>query len=152
MKKGMNEEISVLHFLESAEAAALESRRLQRRLDGLCERREQLRPQKGPAARRLAKLIDEERARELAATEKELENYRRVEAFLERIPDGTHRTILRRKYLDVGRSWTEIHEKLAEDGLFYSERHIMRLHTQAVEAAQMLWNREREEGAGEKRR
>ena len=152
MKQEMHKEDSVLMFLESAGAAALESRRLQRRLDGLSQRRARLRLQKGAAARKLTKLIDEERERELAVTQRELESYRQVESFLEKIPDGMHRTILRRRYLDVGRSWTEIHDQLAEDGLFYSGRHIMRLHTQAVAAAQMLWNKEREEGAGKERR
>ena len=84
--------------------------------------------------------------------EKELESYREVEAFLDRITDGTYRTILRRRYLDVGLSWSEIRDRLEEDGLYYSERHIVRLHTQAVEAAQTLWNREREEGEIKKRR
>lgn len=152
MRNETREEASVLSFLESAGAAALECSRLRRRLDGLGERREQLRQRKGTAARKIAQMLDEEHERELAAAEKELESYRRVEAFLNRIPDGTYRTILRRRYLDVGLSWTEIRDRLAEDGLYYSERHITRLHTQAVEAAQMLWNREREEGEGGKRR
>lgn len=152
MRSEMREEASVLNFLESAGAAALESRRLRRRLDGLGERRSQLRLRKGAAARRLARLLDEEQERELAAVKLELESYRKVEAFLARIPDGTYRTILRRRYLDVGLSWSEIRDRLEEDGLYYSERHIARLHTQAVEAAQTLWNREREEGEVKKRR
>lgn len=152
MRSEMREEASVLNFLESAGAAAMESRRLRRRLEVLDERRSQLRMRKGTAARKLARMLDEEQDRELAVTRKELESYREVEAFLDRIPDGTYRTILRRRYLDVGLSWSEIRDRLEEDGLYYSERHIVRLHTQAVEAAQTLWNREREEGEIRKRR
>ncbi len=152
MRNEMLEKASVVDFLESAGAAALESRRLRRRLDALSERRGKLRLQKGAAARRMTRLLDEEQERELAAAKKELENYRKVEAFLNRIPNVTYRTILRRRYLDVGLSWTEIRDRLEEDGVYYSERHIVRLHTQAVEAAQTLWNREREEGEAGKRR
>lgn len=152
MKNGTNENCAVLGFLESAGAAALESRRLRRRLDGLSERRAKLRTQSGAVARKLGKLIDAECERELAVVKQELESYQQVEAFLARVPDRIHRTILRRRYLDVGLSWTEIQDKLAEDGLLYSQRHIIRLHTQAVKAAQMLWSMEGEEGEDKKRR
>ena len=152
MRNETNDKAEVLGFLESAGTAALESRRLRRMMDGLGEQQGQLRLQKGAAVRTMARLLGEEQERTLAAAKKELESYRKVEAFLNRIPDGTHRTILRRRYLDVGLNWTEIRDRLAEDGLYYSERHIIRLHTQAVEAARMLWEREREEGESEKRR
>ena len=152
MKNGIDENQTVMEFLESAGAAALESKRLQRRLDGLSERSVRLGTKRGAKVRRLDRLIRKEWERELAAAEKELESYREVETFLERIPDGTQRMILRRKYLDVGLSWTEIQDRLAEDGVFYSQRHIIRLHTQAVEAARVLWIKERGEGTVKKRR
>ena len=152
IKIGMNEGAAVLSFLESAGAAALERKRLQRRLEGLNKQRAELRTRRGTAARRIGTLIDVEREREVAATQRELESYREVEEFLDRIPDATYRTILRRRYLDVGLSWTEIQDRLAEDGVYYSQRHIIRLHTQAVEAARTLWQEEREEGDREKRR
>lgn len=145
MKIAENEKCAVVEFLESAEAATLEGRRLQRRLEALEMRRDGLKIRGGAVARKLDKLILAEREREVAVVHEELESYRRVEAFVARVPGRVNRTILRRKYLDVGRSWTEIGEELARDGLFYSQRHLLRLHAQAVEAAQKLWDEERGE-------
>lgn len=145
MKIAENEKCAVVEFLESAEAATLEGRRLQRRLETLETRRDGLKIRGGAVARKLEKLILAEREREVALVHEELENYRRVEAFVARVPGRVNRTILRRKYLDVGRSWTEIGEELARDGVFYSQRHLLRLHAQAVEAAQKLWDEERGE-------
>ena len=146
MKNATNKLCDVVDFLESAEAAALEVKRLRRRLDELKERRGQLQTQKGAVARRIAQRIADEQARELAVVSEELESYRRVEAFVAQMPEKTHRTILRRRYLDTGKSWTEIQDDLARDGLYYSQRHLLRLHTQALEAARELWEQEREEG------
>ena len=145
MKNAENERCGVVEFLESAEAAVLEGRRLQRRLEVLEARRSSLRVRNGAVARKLAQMIIAEREREIAVVNEELENYRRVEAFVARVPGRVNRTILRRKYLDVGKSWTEIGEELAQDGLYYSQRHLLRLHTQAVEAAGKLWDEERGE-------
>ena len=152
MKNAANEMRSVVDFLESAGAATLEVRRLHRRLDALEARREGLRTQKGVVARKLVQRITEERERELAVVGEELESYRRVEAFVAQMPDKTYRTILRRRYLDVGKSWMEIQDDLAGDGLYYSQRHLMRLHTEALEAARLLWNQDGEEGTAEQRR
>ena len=146
MKNATNKPCDVVDFLESAEAAALEVKRLRRRLDELKERCGQLQTQKGAVARRIAQRIADEQARELAVVSEELESYRRVEAFVAQMPEKTHRTILRRRYLDTGKSWTEIQDDLARDGLYYSQRHLLRLHTQALEAARELWEQEREEG------
>ena len=146
MKNATNKPCDVVDFLESAEAAALEVKRLRRRLDELKARREELQTQKGAVARRIAQRIADEQARELAVVSEELESYRRVEAFVAQMPEKTHRTILRRRYLDTGKSWTEIQDDLARDGLYYSQRHLLRLHTQALEAARELWEQEREEG------
>ena len=145
MKNAENERCGVVEFLESAEAAVLEGRRLQRRLETLEERRSSLRVRNGAVARKLAQMILAEREREIAVVKEELESYQRVEAFVARVPGRVNRTILRRKYLDVGKSWTEIGEDLAQDGLYYSQRHLLRLHTQAVEAAGKLWDEERGE-------
>lgn len=145
MKNAENEKCAVMEFLESAEAATLEGRRLQRRLDALEARRGSLRLRGGAVERKLEMMILAEREREVALVHEELESYRRVEAFVARVPGRVNRTILRRKYLDVGRSWTEIGEELARDGVFYSQRHLLRLHAQAVEAAQKLWDEERGE-------
>lgn len=146
MKNATNKLCDVVGFLESAEAATLEVRRLRRRLDELEARRERLQTRKGAAARKIAQRLADEQARELAVVGEELESYRRVEAFVAQMPEKTHRTILRRRYLDIGKSWTEIQDDLARDGLYYSQRHLLRLHTQALEAARKLWDQDREEG------
>ena len=152
MKNGRVENGSVQEFLESAGTAALECKRLRRRLKVLTERRAEFQTQRRAGARKIARLICDEWERELAAVEREQERYRTVEAFLEQIPDEMYRMILRRRYLDVGLSWEEIRERLEEDGVFYSQRHITRLHTQALEAAQLLWDRVGKEGESLKRR
>ena len=146
MKNATNKLCDVVDFLESAEATVLEVKRLRRRLDERKERRDQLQTRKGALARRIAQRIADEQARELAVVSEELESYRRVETFVAQMPEKTHRTILRRRYLDTGKSWTEIQDDLARDGLYYSQRHLLRLHTQALEAARELWDQEREEG------
>lgn len=146
MKNATNKLRDVVGFLESAEAATLEVRRLRRRLDELEARREGLQAQTGAAARKIAQRLAAEQARELVVINGELESYRRVEAFVAQLPEKTHRTILRRRYLDIGKSWTEIQDDLAQDGLYYSQRHLLRLHTQALEAARELWDQDREEG------
>lgn len=142
MKNAENEMRTVVDFLESAGAATLELKRLRRRLDALDERRGNLQKRKGAAEKKIARLIADERERELTVVGEELETYRRVEKFVARVPEGTHRTILRRRYLDIGKSWDEIRDELAEDGLIYSQRHLQRLHTEALEAAQKLWDEE----------
>ena len=152
MKSAEIEVRAVVDFLESASAATLEVKRLHRRLEALDERRGKLRAQSGATAKRITKLLALEREREVLLIGEELANYRRVEEFLARVPEMTHRTILRRRSLDVGKSWDEIRDDLAADGLFYSPRHMQRLHTQALEAAQKLWTTEREEGTVRERR
>ncbi len=152
MKNAMNRLCDVVDFLESAGAARLEVQRLQRRLDALEARREGLRVQQGAVARKISQRIAEERERELTVVSEELESYRRVEAFVAQIPDRTHCTILRRRYLETGKSWTEIQNDLARDGVYYSQRHLQRLHTQALEEARRLWNRDGEEGTVRERR
>ena len=142
----------VVTFLESAQSAALESRRLRRRMQELNERREKLKKRRGAVARKLEKLIAEESRREFAVACEEMERYRSVEQFLARIPGRLHRTILRRWYLETGANWEEIGRLLEEDGAAYSVRHLIRLHAEALDAARMLWEKEGEEGGKKKRR
>lgn len=146
MKNATNKLCDVVGFLESAEVAILEVRRLRRRLDELEARREGLQTQTGAVARKIAQRLADEQARELVVIDGELESYRRVEAFVAQLPEKTHRTILRRRYLDIGKNWGEIQKDLAQDGLYYSQRHLLRLHTQALEAARKLWDQDGEEG------
>ena len=143
MKNETNEAYAVEGFLESATAAAMESKRLERRIDELDKRLGALRRRKQrTAAKRLSELLGEEMQRERQQIGREMEQYRRVEAFLDRIPDGMCRTILKRRYLEVGVNWTEIQDGLAQDGMFYSQRHLVRLFTRALEQAQRLWDGE----------
>ena len=93
-------------------------------------------------------MIASEREREAQLIGEELKRYRCVEAFIARVPQQAQQTILRRRYLDIGKSWDEIRDDLARDGVLYSPRHLQRLHTQALRAAQMLWDEE----AGRERR
>lgn len=152
MKNAMHEADDVMEFLESAQTAALEGKRLRRRLAELARRRDALKKQKGEAARKLDRLLEEERKREFALAGGEMNQYRSVEAFVSRIPGNLHRTILRRRYLDVEQSWAKIRKSLAEDGMFYSERHLLRLHAEAVEEARKLWEQGGKEGTVKKRR
>lgn len=152
MKNAMNEATDVMDFLESAQAAALEGRRLRRRLMELSQRRNALKKQRGEAARKLDRLLEEERKREYAVAGEEMKCYRAVEAFVSRVPDGMHRTILRRRYLDTERSWPKISQSLAADGVSYSERQLARLHAEAVEVARRLWEQGGKEGTVRKRR
>ena len=152
MKNAMNETTNVLEFLESAQMAVLERKRLQRRMTELAQRRDQLKLQRGEAARKLRRLLEEERKREFAVVSGELECYRNVETFVSRIPGRVHRTILRRRYLDAEQSWPKIRKSLAEDGMIYSERHLARLHAEALEEARKLWEQGGEEGMAKKRR
>lgn len=142
MKNAEHEMRAVVDFLEGAAAAALEVRRLRRRLEGLDERRGKLRIQKGASARKIEKMIAAEREREARLVSEELAAYRCVEEFIARVPQRAQRTILRRRYLDIGRSWDEIQSDLARDGILYSPRHLQRLHTQALRSALKLWNEE----------
>ena len=89
-----NESCAVVDFLESAAAAALEVRRLHRRLEGLDERRGKLRIQKGAAAKKIEKMLATEREREVQLIGEELKRYRRVEEFVARVPERAQRTIL----------------------------------------------------------
>lgn len=152
MKNEMNEFHSVEAFLESAEIATLEVKRLQRRLAELTQRQGDLRPRKDAAARRLIRMIDAACKREAELVSRELEVYRSVEEFVARVPGRTNRMILRRRYLEPGLNWTEVRDLLEKDGVIYSMRQLTRLHTQAMEEARKLWETEGEEGAVKKRR
>ena len=77
----------------------------------------------------------EEEARLIKA---ELEQYRTVELFIKYIPDTTHRTLLRLRYLE-GMSWTKLQFALCDEGVYYSDRHLRRIHDAAVEEARKLW-------------
>lgn len=145
MKNEMNEYQPMLTFLESARETALESLRHQRRLDELKKRLDSLKSHRSITARRLKSILEGEYKRELELIDRELDSYRRVERFIESLHDPIHRMILRRRYLEIGCSWSELRSRLAMDGLSYSQRQLSRMHTEALKAAWLLWQEEGEE-------
>jgi hypothetical protein len=68
-----------------------------------------------------------------------------ISAFIDRVEGFTYRTILSLRYVD-GLSWPEVTAHLESWGVWYSERHVTRLHGQALAAARRLWAREHKEG------
>lgn len=152
MRCAMSEQTSLQTFLESAQAAALERIRLQRRQEELERRCAALTNRRSASARRLQAMLAAEYRREADITRRELEQYRRVEEFLARLKEPAHRTILRRRYLEVGMGWNEVQSRLAQDGLLYSLRQLMRMHAEALEAARLLWMEEGEEESDRERR
>lgn len=89
------------------------------------------------------------RAEEERLMKAALERHRSVEQFIKDIPDTQHRTLLRLRYLE-GMSWTKLQFALCDEGVYYSDRHLRRMHDAALESARELWAaREGREEAGE---
>jgi len=145
MRDVMNRETNVEKFLESANEALLESKRIYRRVELLSARCESLMKQLGGMGQenetleKLRKRLDEERVREMEATRREMERYREVEEFIDQLEKPDHRTILRRRYLDMGLTWVQIHQRLISDGWFYSERQLFRMYRDALREAREIW-------------
>lgn len=89
-------------------------------------------------AQQLWATLADERTKEREAEKRETETYRQVEEFINKLPNSDHRAVLRLRYLN-GMGWVNVQMKLYEAGIFYSERHIYRLHGDALEAARELW-------------
>ena len=135
----------VITFLRSATAAKLEVSRRSRRiqiLESQCTRvTTALHPVAGGGGNDretlLAELADA-RDEEDLAIRRELEQYRTVSLFIDHISDPISRFILRLRYLE-GCTWTDAQRKLYQDGTYYSERHLRRLHGKALDEARTLW-------------
>ena len=135
----------VITFLRSATAAKLEVSRRSRRiqiLESQCTRvTTALHPVAGGGGNDretlLAELADA-RDEEDLAIRRELEQYRTVSLFIDHISDPISRFILRLRYLE-GCTWTDAQRKLYQDGTYYSERHLRRLHSKALDEARTLW-------------
>lgn len=78
------------------------------------------------------------RAEEERLMKASLEQYRSVELFIKYIPDTQHRSLLRLRYLE-GMSWTRLQFALCDEGVYYSDRHLRRIHDAAIESARELW-------------
>ena len=77
---------------------------------------------------------------ELLALEKDYaDQMLAVEQFIARLDDPVYRTILELRYVKLLR-WPKVHQKMEDAGLWYSYRHMTRLHGQALAAARRLWN------------
>lgn len=61
-----------------------------------------------------------------------------VEQFIESLDVDIHRIVLRLKYVDL-LHWPQVQTKMEERGIYYTERHILRLHGDALQAARVKW-------------
>ena len=135
----------VITFLRSATAAKLEVSRRSRRIQILESQCTRVTTALHPVAVGggndrevlLAELADA-RDEEDLAIRRELEQYRTVSLFIDHISDPISRFILRLRYLE-GCTWTDAQRKLYQDGTYYSERHLRRLHNKALDEARALW-------------
>lgn len=135
----------VRRFLESAIEAKIDAARLKRRvteLESRCQKMTaQMKANPGGGKsdiQELWALLADEVEREKAAQRAALEQYHTVEAFITRLSKPTHRAILKLRYLG-GLGWVKVQQELYKQGIFYSERHISRLHNYALDEAFELW-------------
>jgi len=80
-------------------------------------------------------------------TEEELRYAQRiidVTDFIGRIESVTYRLILTLRYINC-KSWPEVTAALEQDGVYYTDRHVRRLHGKALNAARRLWAEEHKE-------
>lgn len=63
---------------------------------------------------------------------------RDVEEFINQLPDVRHRAVLSLHYVALLR-WPRVIAEMEKCGLYYSDRHIFRLHGDALQAARILW-------------
>ena len=142
----MTERDPVKEFLRSALEAKLEAKRRSRRVKELESRCTKMTaaPDSGACGggnadrEALWALLADERSKEETALHEELSQYKDVEDFIARLDDPVHRAILRLRYLE-GLGWVKLQQQLYRDGVYYSERHITRLHGAALEEARELW-------------
>lgn len=73
---------------------------------------------------------------------------RDVEEFISQIPDVRHRAVLSLYYVSLLK-WPRVVEEMEKCGLYYSDRHIFRLHGDALQSARILWTSQHA-GEGEK--
>ena len=61
-----------------------------------------------------------------------------MERFLETVPDGHGRELLRLRYVE-GLTLPELQQALTQQGVFYGKRHLQRLLSEAERAADARW-------------
>lgn len=142
-------------FLQSAVEAKMEYKRQRRRVEELESRATRMTQTMsgmpgggGAGMEQLWATLADEREKVLIASEEEFRKYHDVERFINKLDDPLHRIVLRLRYLD-GLNWIQVQQRMYKDGHYYSERHITRLHGEALKAARWLW-REQEKGGDAK--
>ena len=63
-----------------------------------------------------------------------------VENFIDSVGGDLNRIILRLRYVELMR-WPDIQKKMEEANLYYTDRHLFRLHGEALNAARREWER-----------
>lgn len=61
-----------------------------------------------------------------------------VSDFIDSLPSPESREVLQLRYC-LGLRWPEVIEQLSHSGLYYSERHVYRLHGKALNEAREKW-------------
>lgn len=138
----------MLDFLRSVTECRLEIKRLKSRVAELDSQSKKSTPSPGGTPggggdthgheSLWAALADARDRAEQVAVKRE-EQIKAVEVFISKIPDTRHRTILRLKYLK-GLNWTRMQFALREEGVYYSDRHLRRMHGKALASARTVWD------------
>ena len=79
-----------------------------------------------------------EKQRTSAALYRSRSDRNRMERFLETVPDERSRELLRLRYVE-GLTVQQLQQALAERGIFYGQRHLERLLSEAEQTADALW-------------
>lgn len=139
----------VKEFLRSAIEARIDLRRHKKRvaeLDAQCKRlAANLNGMPGGGGDKhghenVWNLLADAREQEMLAMRRAEEQKRTVECFINCLPIALHRSILKLKYID-DLTWVRVQFALYEEGVYYDERHIRRIHYAALQAAHDLWRR-----------
>lgn len=146
----MNESCcSAREFLQSVRSAKLEMRWCEQRMSAIESEGERITarltgmPHGGGEMHRdhaWAALADQ-REQLARAWDESLSTIRSVEAFIIRIEDERYRFLLRLRYIELMR-WSAVFDELEAQGITASERHMFRLHGEALNEARRLWARE----------
>ena len=79
-----------------------------------------------------------EKQRTNAALYRSRSDRNRMERFLETVPEAGARELLRLRYVE-GLTVQQLQQALAERGIFYGQRHLERLLSEAEQAADARW-------------
>lgn len=91
--------------------------------------------------------LADQRAKLLQREKEYAQQMLKVEAFIDRLENPDHRAILRLRYVRQ-LPWSRVVEGLHQYGLYYTDRHVTRLHGKALLEARKLWIVEHRDGEG----